>query len=196
MIRKASFNRKTKETDISLALELASAGAIDIKSGVPFFDHVLSAFAKHARLGLSLICAGDLQVDAHHSVEDIGICLGTALRTALGDKAGIRRFGSVVLPMDEALVLAAMDLSGRPWFAYEGTELRGYIGNYSEELTLDFMQALCSACGMNLHIRVLSGRNRHHIHEAVFKALGLALYEAVSIDPIDENSIPSTKGIL
>lgn len=196
MIRQATFSRKTNETDISVELELAAVGESIITSGVPFFDHMLAAFAKHGKFCIKLKCVGDIQVDAHHSVEDIGLCLGAAIKDALGDKAGVSRFGHAVVPMDDALVLAAVDLSNRPFFAYKGTELRGYIGEYSEELTIEFLQALANSCSMNLHVHVLDGRNRHHIHEAIFKALGLAMYKAVLIDPLAAGALPTTKGVL
>jgi imidazoleglycerol-phosphate dehydratase len=197
MIRKAAYSRKTKETDIEIAVELAVAGgAIKIDSGVPFFDHMLSSFARHGRFAIDLRCKGDTQVDDHHTVEDVGICLGFAIREALGEKKGITRFGDAVIPMDDALAMAAVDLSGRAYFSYSGTELRGYIARYSEELTMEFLNALASNAGMNLHVHVMSGQNRHHIHEAIFKALGLALYKAVAIDPLLGEDILSTKGTI
>ena len=196
MIRKSSYNRKTKETSIDLSLELASAGNIKIESGVPFFDHMLSSFARHGRFGLTLSCKGDTHIDDHHSVEDIGICIGKAFADALGSKEGIVRFGDAIVPMDDALALAAVDLSGRGHFAYKGPELRGNISRYSEELTIEFLRAFAINAEMNLHVQVLNGDNRHHIHEAIFKALGLALYKAVLTDPLIEGSILSTKGII
>ena len=196
MIRKSSYNRKTKETSIDLSLELASAGDIKIESGVPFFDHMLSSFARHGRLGLTLSCKGDTHIDDHHSVEDIGICIGKAFADALGSKEGIVRFGDAIVPMDDSLALAAVDLSGRGHFAYKGPELRGNISRYSEELTIEFLRAFAINAEMNLHVQVLNGDNRHHIHEAIFKALGLALYKAVLTDPLIEGSVLSTKGVI
>lgn len=196
MIRKSSYHRKTKETDITLSLELASASDVKVNSGVPFLDHMLASFARHGRFGLELSCKGDTQIDDHHSVEDIGICLGTALAEALGDKAGIVRFGDAVVPMDDALILAAVDLSGRGYFAYKGPELRGNIGRYSEELTSEFLRSFALNAGMNLHIQVLNGDNRHHIHEAIFKSLGLAVYKAVLTDSLLGGNVLSTKGII
>lgn len=196
MNRQSVFTRRTKETDISVKVELATAGTVSVDTGIPFFDHMLSSFGRHGRFGIDIVCRGDIQVDAHHSVEDTGLCLGTAVCQALGDKAGIQRFGEAVIPMDDALILAAADLSGRPYFAYAGPDLRGYIGTYSEELTEEFFRAFCSTCGANLHIQVLAGKNRHHIHEGIYKAAGIALYRAVSMDPLLEGKILSTKGVI
>ncbi|MDR3237514.1 MAG: imidazoleglycerol-phosphate dehydratase HisB [Spirochaetia bacterium] len=194
--RKSECSRKTNETDVAVSVELASCGSVNIASGVPFLDHMLSSFARHGRFGLSVVCKGDTHIDDHHSVEDIGICLGSAVSSALGDKKGICRFGEAVIPMDDALALASVDLSGRGHFAYKGTELRGYIGRYSEELTVEFLRAFCVNGGMNLHLQILDGSNRHHIHEAAFKAVGIALYKAVLIDPLLGGGILSTKGVI
>ncbi len=196
MERKAEIRRKTRETDIQLRIALDSAEESKISSGIPFFDHMLSALSRHGRFCLNLECRGDYEVDDHHSIEDIGICLGKALKRALGDKAGIRRFGEASVPMDDALAQSSLDLSGRSYFRYTGGELSGYIGRYSEELTLEFMRSLAVNAGINLHLRLLYGENRHHIHEALFKALGVSLHRAVGRDEILGDVIPSTKGTL
>ncbi|MCP4135696.1 MAG: imidazoleglycerol-phosphate dehydratase HisB [bacterium] len=196
MERKAAVQRKTQETDISVELELMSLKPSDISSGVPFFDHMLTSMSKHGRFYLHLVCKGDSEIDDHHSVEDIGIVLGQAFGEALGDKSGIKRFGNATIPMDEALALSAIDLSGRGHFHYTGMELQGYIAQYSEELTIEFLKAFALKCGMNLHIQLYYGENRHHIHEAIFKALGVSLYSASSIDDFLEGNILSTKGMI
>jgi len=195
VIRKSEYSRKTNETDISVSLELASPADAVINSGVPFLDHMLLSFAKHGRMAVNLTCNGDTNIDDHHSVEDTGICLGLAFASALGDKKGIYRFGEASVPMDDALVLSALDLSGRGYFEYKGPELNGYIGRYSEELTIEFFRAFAVNGGVNLHVHVLSGSNRHHIHEAVFKSAAVALYRATLIDPLIGDSILSTKGV-
>ena len=195
-IRKSQYSRKTNETDISVTLELVSSEEAVINTGVPFFDHMLSSFAKHGRMALNLTCNGDTDIDDHHSVEDTGICLGLALASALGGKKGIYRFGEAFVPMDDVLVLSALDLSGRGHFEYKGPELDGYIGRYSEELTLEFFKAFAINGGINLHVHVLTGSNRHHVHEAIFKSAAIALYRAVSIDPLVGDDILSTKGAL
>jgi len=196
MTRKSEFKRKTKETDISVELELLSLKEARINSGVPFFDHMLASFARHGRLFIDLQCQGDNDIDDHHTVEDIGICLGTAFQKALGDKAGITRFGDAVVPMDDALTMVAVDLSGRPYFSHRGIELKGSINRFSEELTLEFLRSFAGNAGINLHVNVLYGENRHHIHESIFKAMGVALYKAVSFDPFLAGSVLSTKGII
>ena len=196
MKRKSEEKRKTRETDIAIELELSSLENSVIDSGVPFFDHMLSSLSRHGRFFLKLSCSGDHHIDDHHSVEDIGISLGSAFRKILGDKKGIRRFGDATVPMDDALTLAAVDLSGRAYFRYDGMELKGTIKKYSEELTIEFLRSFASSAGINLHVKVINGENRHHIHESIFKALGIALFKAYSIDGSLENSIPSTKGTL
>ncbi len=196
MERTATVQRKTGETDISLELNLDARGEPDIDSGIPFFDHMLTAMAKHGRFFLKLRCAGDTDVDDHHSVEDIGIALGTALKDALGDKKGITRFGNASVPLDEALTDVTVDLSGRPFFSFRGADCDGYIGRYSEELTKEFLRAFSMNGMFNLHVVVQYGENRHHIHETIFKALGVALNRAASPDPSRGDSIPSTKGTL
>lgn len=196
MQRKSKITRKTKETDISLELELESFRESAIDSGVPFFDHMLNAMARHGALYIDLKCKGDTDVDDHHSVEDIGIVIGAALKEALADKAGITRFGDALIPMDDALSQCALDISGRPLFACAGPISDGYIGSYNCELTVEFFRALATGAGINLHIRVLAGDNKHHIHEAVFKSFGRALREAVKIDLAMGSKIPSTKGVI
>ena len=195
-MRTATCNRKTAETDISLSLNLDGTGKSEIKSGVGFLDHMLTLFARHARMDLALTCAGDTNVDDHHSVEDIAIALGEALKDALGDKRGIVRYGSELLPMDEALVLCAIDLSGRSCLRYNANIPSQKIGSFDTELVQEFFTALTRTAGITLHIKQLDGENSHHIVEAMFKALGRALKQAVAIDPAFADEIPSTKGVL
>lgn len=194
--RSAAVKRTTRETDISVSIELDSLRESSIQSGVPFFDHMISAFSRHGRVAMELSCKGDTHIDDHHSVEDIGICLGKAILRALGDRAGITRFGFASVPMDDALALVSIDISGRPWFSYDGPELAGKIGNYDAELTKEFLQSLAFNAQLNLHVDVRRGANAHHIHEAIFKSLGVALRIAASIDPTLEGAVPSTKGVL
>lgn len=195
-MRTATCNRKTAETDVSLSLNLDGTGKSEIKSGVGFLDHMLTLFARHARMDLALTCAGDTNVDDHHSVEDIAIALGEALNDALGDKRGIVRYGSELLPMDEALVLCAIDLSGRSCLRYSANIPSQKIGSFDTELVQEFFTALTRTAGITLHIKQLDGENSHHIVEAMFKALGRALKQAVAIDPAFADEIPSTKGVL
>ncbi|TAL39698.1 MAG: imidazoleglycerol-phosphate dehydratase HisB [Spirochaetes bacterium] len=195
-MRKAEIKRSTSETDITVKLVLGSPDKPVVRSGVPFFDHMLNAMARHGHVFLDLECRGDNELDDHHSVEDIGICMGKAFRKAMGDKAGIVRFGQATVPMDDALCLAAVDISGRCYFRYTGPDLKGYIGNYHEELTLEFLRSFADNAGINLHVMLYYGENRHHIHEAIFKALGIALYRAYSIDPGYADQVPSTKDVL
>ncbi len=196
MERKAKIDRKTAETDISLTLVLESVQGSQVQTGVPFFDHMLSSLARHGKMNLVLACDGDIQVDDHHSVEDVGICLGKAFRKALGERKGVRRFGEAIVPMDEALSMCAVDLSGRGFFQYSGPKLQGNINTYSEELTLEFLRSFAMNAELTLHIRLLDGSNRHHMHEAVFKSLAVALYRAYTIDSLGSEDIPSTKGVL
>ena len=191
-MRIATINRKTNETDISLRLSL-DGGESDISTGVGFFDHMLAQLTRHGGLGLTLNCHGDLEVDAHHSVEDVGLALGEALRTALGDKRGIERYGQAVVPMDEALILCALDLSGRPCLRFKAEIPAERVGGFDTELVREFMQAFCNSGGFALHIRQLDGENSHHIIEGVFKALARALKQAVAVTG---SSLPSTKGVL
>ena len=195
-MRKAEVTRTTKETRVDLELVIGSYEESSIDTGVPFFDHMLYAMARHGALCVKLKCVGDTDIDDHHSVEDVGIVMGTAVRDALGDKSGINRFGDALVPMDEALCQCALDISGRPFFSFSGNGGDGYIGAYNCELTSEFFRALATGAGINLHIRVISGDNRHHIHEAVFKSFGRALREAVTLDPVMGNRIPSTKGVI
>ena len=188
--------RKTAETDIALTLSLDGTGKSDIKSGCGFLDHMLTLFAKHASFDLSLTCHGDVEVDDHHTVEDIGIALGTAFAKALGDKRGIRRYGDIVLPMDEALILCAVDLSGRAYLAYTAEIPTEKVGTFDTELSKEFWIAFSRCAECTLHIRQLAGENSHHIIEGMFKACARALGEAVAIDPARQNEIPSTKGVL
>jgi imidazoleglycerol-phosphate dehydratase len=196
MKRQGTITRKTKETDISAELLLESTEQSTIMSGVPFFDHMLSAMSRHGRFRLALTCKGDREIDDHHSVEDIGIALGQAFKSALGDKAGITRFGDATIPMDDALTLVAIDLSGRPFYKYTGPELNGSIGGFSEELTDEFLRAFAVNAGVNLHVTVFYGQNKHHVHETIFKALGIALAKAVAFDETLGGQIPSTKGTI
>ena len=195
-MRNGNIERKTAETDIklSLCLDKCEAGVID--TGCGFFDHMLTLFAKHARITLNVKCVGDVCVDYHHSVEDIGICLGAALKEALGDCKGIKRYGNMLLPMDESLVLAALDISGRSYLAYNLEIPTEKIGDFDSELVEEFFAALTRSAGITLHLRQLDGRNSHHIAEAAFKAFARALKEAIAIDEASKDEIPSTKGVL
>jgi len=194
-MRTATISRKTKETDITLAIGLDGPGKVRVKTGIGFFDHMLELVAKHGALALTVQAKGDLDVDAHHTVEDVGICLGQGIRRALGDKAGIRRYGSATIPMDEALVMAAVDVGGRAHLGFE-LELRARkVRDFEAELFEEFFGAVAKAAGMNLHLRQLAGRNTHHIIEAAFKAFARALREAVEPDPRN-SGVPSTKGTL
>ena len=195
MPRIGSVNRETKETQIELSLDIDGAGQSEISTGIPFFDHMLELFARHGLFDLTVKAAGDLEVDAHHTVEDIGICLGSALMEALGDKKGINRYGDCLLPMDETLVAAAVDISGRPGLVYDVDLPVEMIGQYDTSLTVEFLQAFVGKAGLTLHIRLMTGGNSHHIVEAVFKGLARALGEAVAINP-RVGGVPSTKGTL
>lgn len=196
MKRQAEINRKTAETDIQLAVDLDGSGKSTIDSGVGFLDHMLTLFAKHGRFDLKVICRGDTQVDDHHSVEDIGICLGEAFGKALGDKAGIRRYGDCILPMDEALILTAVDISGRAHLSYNARMRAKKVGTFDVELAEEFWTAFARAAKLTLHIRQLDGKNAHHIIEGQFKSVARSLRTAVSIDPELAGEIPSTKGLL
>ena len=196
MSRKAALRRETAETDIALELELDGTGKAEIDSGVGFLDHMLTLLARHGRFDLRLRCRGDNAVDDHHSVEDLGICLGRAFREALGERRGVRRYGGAALPMDEALVLAAVDLSGRGMLVYALDFATEKIGSFDTQLVEEFFTAFAANAALTLHLRQLSGRNSHHIAEGAFKAAARALREAVSIDPELEGEVPSTKGVL
>lgn len=193
--RIVTCTRKTKETDISLTLNLDGSGKTDIHTGIGFFDHMLEGFSKHGFFDLHMECDGDLQVDSHHTIEDCGIVLGDAIKKALGDKSGIKRFGSCILPMDETLVLCAVDLSGRPYLVFDGEFTTERLGTLDTEMIREFFYAVSYSAGMNLHIKVLSPGNNHHMAEAMFKAFARALDEAVSHDP-RVKGILSTKGSL
>ncbi|MBQ6106036.1 MAG: imidazoleglycerol-phosphate dehydratase HisB [Lachnospiraceae bacterium] len=195
MSRTATINRETKETKISCTINLDGTGKFNIETGIGFFDHMLSGFAKHGFFDLDLKADGDLQVDAHHTVEDVGIVLGQAIREALGDKAGITRYGSFILPMDETLMLCALDLSGRPYFCYDVTTTVDRVGEMDTELAKEFFYAVSYTAGMNLHIKMLSGENNHHILEAMFKAFAKALDMATKYDSRLEGVL-STKGTI
>lgn len=195
MERTAEVIRKTKETDIALELKLDGKGTSDVHTGIGFFDHMLEGFAKHGFFDLSVHADGDLAVDCHHTIEDTGIVLGNAIKKALGDKKGIKRYGSCILPMDETLVLCAIDLSGRPYLVFDGAFTAERVGYMDTEMVKEFFYAISYTAGMNLHIKVLSGGNNHHMIEAMFKAFARALDEAVSFDA-RITDILSTKGIL
>ena len=194
--RTGRAERATKETKVSVELGLDGAGAGDVATGVPFFDHMLSQLARHGRIDLLVRAAGDIEIDAHHTVEDTAITLGEALRQALGDKAGICRFGDALVPLDETLVRAAVDLAGRPYVVHAEPEgMPPLIGSYDTTLTGHFFESLAAAAGLCVHLRVLYGRNPHHIVEAQFKAFARALRAAAAPDPRG-GGIPSTKGVL
>ena len=195
MERIGQVNRKTKETDIQASLSIDGTGKSMINTGIGFFNHMLEGFSKHGFFDLNLNGEGDLAVDGHHTVEDCGIVLGTAIKEALGDKVGIKRYGSFVLPMDETLVLCAVDLCGRPYLNYDASFTTERIGYLDTELIREFFYAVSYSAGMNLHIKVLDGGNNHHIAEAMFKAFGKALDEATTIDP-RIHEVLSTKGSL
>ena len=195
-MRDATVARKTSETDIRLSLRVDGRGESRIRSGVGFLDHMLALLARHGRLDLDLRCGGDTQVDDHHSVEDIGIALGQAFQLALGDKRGIRRYASLCLPMDEALILCAVDVSGRGGYYGELDFPTEKIGTFDTQLVHEFMGAFAVNAKLTLHLRRLSGRNSHHIAEGAFKALGRALREAASVEEAFRDEIPSTKGML
>lgn len=195
MRRMAEVERSTKETQIRLKLNLDGKGTFEGTTGIGFFDHMLDGFARHGFFDLKLEMHGDLEVDGHHTIEDLGIVLGTALKEALGEKTGIKRYGSRILPMDETLVLAAVDLCGRPWLSFQAEFSREKVGDMETEMVKEFFYAMSYACGMNLHIRVLDGGNCHHIIEAMFKAVAKALDEAVSEEP-RISGVLSTKGSL
>ena len=196
MERISVVERKTSETDIRVELNLDKISGSNIETGIPFFDHMLNSMMRHGRFTASIKCRGDIEIDDHHTVEDIGICLGRAFKEAMGDKAGIKRFASVTIPMDDALTLVSVDLSGRAFFKYTGSELKGYIKEYSEELTLEFLRSFSDNAQVNLHVEQKYGDNRHHIHESIYKALGIALYNGCTIDESLGGGIPSTKGEL
>lgn len=195
MARSATITRATRETDITVSLDLDGSGRVSVESGVPFFDHMLDAFGRHGLFDLDVSAKGDLEIDAHHTVEDVGIVLGGAIAQALGDKVGITRFGSSVLPMDEALVVAAVDISGRGQLHWDVALPVEIIGTFDTTLAKEFLVALATNAGVTLHVRSLAGENAHHLIEAAFKAVARALKEAVALDS-RVAGVPSTKGSL
>lgn len=195
-MRRKKIVRDTKETQIVLALEIDGTGAYEIDTGVGFLDHMLELFARHGRFDLAVDCKGDTNVDFHHTTEDIGIALGQAFRESLGDKRGIYRYGSMVLPMDEALVLCAVDISGRSYLGFDVEFPAQKVGEFDTELVKEFMAALSRELGMNLHIKMLAGENTHHMIEGIFKCLGRVLRQACAIEEEFADEIPSTKGVL
>ena len=195
-MRTAEIKRKTAETDIRLVLNLDGTGESEIDTGCGFLDHMLILLAKHGRMDLSVVCRGDTQVDDHHTVEDIGIALGQAFKAAVGDKRGINRYGSQILPMDEALILTAVDLSGRGYLGYELQIPSQKVGNFDTELVEEFWLGFIRNAECTLHIHQLAGSNSHHIIEGAFKSAGRSLRAAVAIDPDCAGEIPSTKGVL
>lgn len=193
--RKSTVTRKTNETDIKIELNLDGTGETSIDTGIGFFDHMLNSFAKHGLFDLNVSVKGDLFVDSHHTIEDTGIALGMAIRKAMGDKKGIKRYGSIMLPMDETLVLCAIDLSGRPYLVFDETFTVDQVGYFDTEMVREFFYAISYAAGMNLHIKQLNGSNNHHIIEATYKAFAKALDEASSYD-IRISDVLSTKGTI
>ncbi|MBA2326646.1 MAG: imidazoleglycerol-phosphate dehydratase HisB [Actinobacteria bacterium] len=191
--RRSHQHRETKETTVDLVLDVDGSGQASASTGIPFFDHMLEQLGKHGGFDLKIEAQGDLEIDLHHTIEDVGIVLGTALTEALGDKAGVRRFASALVPLDEALVQVALDLSGRPFLVYEVDPVSEWIGTFDPQLTEEFWRAFAFAAGINLHLRSLSGRNGHHVIEASFKGVARSLRDAVKIEG---TGIPSTKGNL
>ena len=195
-MRSAVLERKTSETQIKLSLDIDGSGTSEISSGIGFLDHMLTLFAKHSGFDLEVSCTGDTYVDDHHSCEDIGIVLGSALREALGDKRGISRYGDIIVPMDEALILCACDVSGRSCLVFDADFPTEKIGSFDTELVQEFFEAFTRSSGITLHIRKLSGANSHHIAEGIFKAFARCLAKACGIDEKRKDEIPSTKGVI
>jgi len=195
-MRRANITRTTAETAISVEIDLDGTGLYDNQTGVGFFDHMLDQLSRHALIDMTVRCTGDLHIDDHHTVEDVGIALGQALTQAMGDKRGINRYGACLLPMDDALVRTALDLSGRPFLVWNVTLPTGKIGTFDTELVREFFQALSTHGGITLHIDQLHGLNGHHIAEAAFKSVARALRDALTLDPRKSDAIPSTKGML
>jgi imidazoleglycerol-phosphate dehydratase len=195
-MRRFEINRRTKETDIKVQLNLDGSGVYQIDTGIGFLNHMLELFTSHGRFDINVLCVGDLQVDYHHTVEDVAISLGTAFKEAVGEKRGIRRYGQRLLPMDEALVLCAVDIGGRAYLNYDVNIPSEKVGEFDSELAREFMTAFVREAGISLHIKQLDGDNSHHIIEAVFKSFARALSEGLSIDEKTEGEIPSTKGML
>ncbi len=196
MSRTGQVTRQTRETSISVTLHLDGSGAARVATGVGFFDHMLEQIARHGMLDLEVSCQGDLHIDQHHTVEDTGIAIGAALRQALGDARGIRRYGNALLPMDETLALAALDVSGRPFLVFDAEFTRPKVGDFDTELVVEFWRALAMAAGLTLHLKVMHGANNHHMIEALFKAFARALDEAKQRDERLGDTVPSTKGVL
>ena len=196
MTRQAELTRKTAETEVTVTLDLDGSGTYDNATGVGFFDHMLDQLARHALIDLGVQATGDLHIDAHHTVEDVGITLGQALAQAMGDKRGITRYGACLLPMDDALVRAALDLSGRPYLVWNVAMPTASVGDFDTELVREFFQALSTHGGITLHVDLLHGLNSHHIAEAAFKAVARALRDALEVDPRKGDAVPSTKGTL
>ena len=194
-MRRGTVERATKETRIRVSLDLDGTGESKISTGIGFMDHMLTLFAKHGKIDLEVACSGDLEVDAHHTMEDLGLVMGECLEKALGDKKGINRYGSFLLPMDESLVLIALDFSGRPFLAWDLVPPAPYIKDLDTELFREFFRALCVKSGLNLHVKLLAGGEVHHVFEAVFKGVAHAVRIAAESDP-RETGIPSTKGVL
>lgn len=195
-MRTAEITRKTAETDIKLSLDLDGSGISTVNTGCGFLDHMLTLFARHGRFDLNISCVGDTQVDDHHTVEDVGICLGDAFSQALSDMRGINRYGNTILPMDEALILTAVDISGRGMLCYNLNIPTEKVGSFDTELVEEFLLAFVRRANITLHAKQLAGRNSHHIIEGLFKSLARTLRSAVSIDPAFSDEIPSTKGVL
>ena len=193
MTRTSEQQRTTKETTIELSLVVDGSGTASASTGIPFFDHMLEQLGKHSGFDLRIVASGDLEVDLHHTVEDVGIVLGTALKEALGDKAGVRRFASSLVPLDEAVVQVALDLSGRPFLVYEVDPVAEWIGTFDPQLAEEFWRAFAFGAGITLHVRSISGRNGHHVIEASFKGVARALRDAVKVEG---DGVPSTKGTL
>ncbi len=195
-MRVAQVKRTTAETDVFVKIDLDGTGKNDIATGIGFLDHMLILFAKHGRFDLTVKCSGDLEVDGHHTTEDIGIALGQAFKDALGDKRGIRRYSHCILPMDEALILTAVDISGRPYLRYRLTVPSGLVGDFDTELLREFLVAFAFNSGITLHVRKMDGVNSHHIIEGTFKSLARTMSKAVEINEKAKDEIPSTKGVL
>ncbi len=194
-MRRAEINRKTNETDIKVKINIDGTGKAEINTGIGFFDHMLCLFAKHSLADVSIVCKGDTYVDCHHTVEDVGIALGQAINKALGDKNSIARYGTCFLPMDEALVMVSLDISGRSYLVFNGEFNTPKLGDFDTEIVEDFFQAFSAACGATVHIKVMYGRNTHHIIEAIFKAFAKAIDKTTIIDK-RVIGVPSTKGVL
>ena len=195
-MRQSSVSRLTKETEISVALDLDGSGSADIATGVGFFDHMLTQIARHSHIDLTVKARGDTHIDDHHTVEDVGIALGQCFRKALGDKAGITRYADVAVPMDETLSRCAIDISGRPYLVFRTTFATAKIGTFDTQLVEEWFRAFAFNAGLTLHIETFYGANDHHIAESCFKALARALRQAVAIDPAEAGRVPSTKGVL